>query len=520
MADHLFIIPGYSDEDFSFIPLRNLLIKQGLYQQDKIKSIEYASMDDQIDFPDFAHKLDREYEKFIEGHHTNTRIDILAHSTGSLVVRSWLYLRRKRQQARNQKLDVPVEHFFLFAPANFGSDLACIGRSSLNSARVSFMKIRDKINAQEESQRKTLRGNQDLFETGRKVLQGLEPASPVQWQLSIGDLHCETYFGPNDPSGQCCYPFVFSAGSPKEKKNIWRKFHFINPLYKDGTDNTIRIAGTSLNTRFLRLRSNQETSHIEWDSELIDKERKSSGFRKFQDIPLAIYKEYDHCGIINGKRTDNHGTEENKPLTAERWLPFEDLKRSLSVKTEGEFSEVADIFKKRTNKYIQSKCKRKKRKRNKGGVYQQFFFKAIDNTGQDIDDFDIDFVVQETETKELAVDETQCIHETLNKAYEIHNHSVDSSNKMLMLGNITDIESRLKELKSGKQVVMIVKAQGPYNGITYGEAEFVIYKPDGSHLNRNDISFFHPFTTTLVEIVLDRIIHNDILSRGDFTIGS
>jgi hypothetical protein len=46
MAKYLFIVPGYSDVGFSFRPLKNLLIDEGLYERENIKSIEYASLDD------------------------------------------------------------------------------------------------------------------------------------------------------------------------------------------------------------------------------------------------------------------------------------------------------------------------------------------------------------------------------------------------------------------------------------------------------------------------------------------
>lgn len=112
MAEYLFIVPGYSDEDFSFLPLRNLLIQENLYEREKIKSIEYASLDDQVDFRDFADKFDDTYKDFIETHPDAQQIDVLAHSTGSLVVRAWLYLRRTRQKRRNLPIDVPIEHLY------------------------------------------------------------------------------------------------------------------------------------------------------------------------------------------------------------------------------------------------------------------------------------------------------------------------------------------------------------------------------------------------------------------------
>jgi hypothetical protein len=264
MARYLFIVPGYSDVSFSFRPLKNLLIQQGLYDSDKIKSIDYASLDDQVDFRDFADKFDDIYNEFIKIH-PNTQIDVLAHSTGSLVVRAWLYLRRTRQTRRNLPIDVPIEHLFLFAPANFGSDLAKIGRSPLNAVRVTFTKLKKSF---------TLEGHEDkdLFETGKKVLEGLEPASPTQWELSMGDLHEHTYFGEHDPNlkKQYCFPFIFAAGQAKKTLESI----VVKELQKDGTDSTVRIAGTSLNTRLFTLRSNSIVAgtslhEIDWDKELM-----------------------------------------------------------------------------------------------------------------------------------------------------------------------------------------------------------------------------------------------------------
>ena len=76
-------------------------------------------------FKDFADKLDDDYNRIFNGE----RIDVACHSTGALVVRSWLALRRETQRQLNLSSDCPVEHLLMFAPANFGSDLAKLGQS-------------------------------------------------------------------------------------------------------------------------------------------------------------------------------------------------------------------------------------------------------------------------------------------------------------------------------------------------------------------------------------------------------
>jgi hypothetical protein len=500
MSDYLFIVPGYSDEDFSFRPLRNLLINQGIYDKENIFSWEYASLDDQVNFYDFADKIDDIYNDFLQVY-PNRRIDVLAHSTGSLVIRAWLYLRRMRQQIRNDTIDCPIEHLFLFAPANFGSDLAKLGRSALNSVRVSFTKL-NKAN--------TLPGNKDLFETGRKILQGLEPASPVQWRLSINDLHKETYFGEYDPSGDICFPFVFAAGNCNRNLASF----IIKELQKDGTDGTVRIAGTSLNTRKCKIRSlpNKKVT-IEWDQEIVKKDDPSSR-RKFENIAFAIFDQYDHTGIINGglKKPSNASSDlQWNPTLPEDWEPLGFLMQAKAVENKDEYRIVSQKFLEKTEDYSQKQI------RNKQGIFQQFFFKVTDDTGLSVTDFFIQFAVhnkgENPENEEL----TEELRRKLVGKSNFHLHSVENSYGVLMI-NLNDMKSFIDRVESDIIIKMRVFAKMPYNGVRFDDLEFVVY---GEENNADSMpSFFFPHTTTMVEIILNRVVSDTVVNRGTFALGA
>jgi alpha-beta hydrolase superfamily lysophospholipase len=129
----LLIVHGYSDRSDSFTELANLLRRENLYHD--IRSIDYDSIDDEATFQDYADRLDDIYRT---EYGDSERIDVLCHSTGSLVVRAWLALRRQRQlryaelTRTEPVLDVPVERLYMFAPANFGSDIAKLGQSFWN----------------------------------------------------------------------------------------------------------------------------------------------------------------------------------------------------------------------------------------------------------------------------------------------------------------------------------------------------------------------------------------------------
>ena len=116
MANKILIVHGYSDGAQSFTILRDFLVNKGLYQKQNVAYVSYASLEDAANFEDFSDKLDEDYARLYD----QERIDVACHSTGSLVVRAWLWMRLKRQLENGQEPISPVEHLLSFAPANFG----------------------------------------------------------------------------------------------------------------------------------------------------------------------------------------------------------------------------------------------------------------------------------------------------------------------------------------------------------------------------------------------------------------
>ena len=134
MGEKLIIVHGYSDNSVSFMSMRDFFVKDLKFDKGDVFHLDYASMDDDATFRDFADKLDTDYTKNFKGE----RINIACHSTGALVVRTWLALRRERQLQLHEKIDCPVKRLLMFAPANFGSDLASMGQSMLGKIRSTF----------------------------------------------------------------------------------------------------------------------------------------------------------------------------------------------------------------------------------------------------------------------------------------------------------------------------------------------------------------------------------------------
>lgn len=453
MATKLLILHGYSDGATSFTGLRDFFQANG-YARDDVFLLNYASMDDQSQFSDFADKLDEDFDKQFG----DERIDLACHSTGALVARLWLDLHYRRQRgAGGAKPRSPVRHLLMFAPANFGSDLAEMGQSFLGKFRCTF------FNANRQPG--------DFLESGKYVLQGLEPASPFQWELSSRDLHGEGYFNPELGDDNVCYPFVFAAG----RGYTGLQARVIKDRKKPGTDGTVRICGTSLNTRKCVVDfCNREVNPM-WAEE-----------RKFENVALAIFGGFNHGSIID--HTDEFERGPGK------WAL-----KALTVTTTAAYGRFA------------AECDEFTRRSYDGDPYQQFFFNVRDDVGLSVPDFYIDFYVQLADGS---------VHEKLTLEFdqsfeaEFHRHSADASCRALML-NLAKLRDYLKRLKAAKaRLVFDVHAISPIKEVRYLPAFAVVFDPAAE--TDDEPSFLYENTTTLVQIVLNRVATDQVLHLVNF----
>jgi pimeloyl-ACP methyl ester carboxylesterase len=159
MANPIVIIHGWSDDFGSFRKLRDFLSANLGTPTRILKLGDWISLDDDVGYADIAMALERAWKA--EKLPTAPRsVDVVVHSTGALVVREWM----TRYHAPET---VPIQRFLQLAPANFGSHLAHKGRSFIGRA---------------------VKGWKTGFETGTRILRGLELASPYTRALAERDL--------------------------------------------------------------------------------------------------------------------------------------------------------------------------------------------------------------------------------------------------------------------------------------------------------------------------------------------
>ena len=145
----------------------------------------------------------------------NQQFDAIVHSTGMLVVRSWLTTYADPRIKR-------LKHLIGLAPATWGSPLAHKGRSWIGS----IFKGRKELGP-------------DFMEAGNRILDGLELASRFTWDLAHRDLLGEKIFYGETRST----PFVFIFCGNRGYRGLR------GLINEDATDGTVRWAGCALNTR-------------------------------------------------------------------------------------------------------------------------------------------------------------------------------------------------------------------------------------------------------------------------------
>ncbi|OGT54744.1 MAG: hypothetical protein A3E01_18695 [Gammaproteobacteria bacterium RIFCSPHIGHO2_12_FULL_63_22] len=166
------ILHGWSDESRSFQTLTKRL--RALNLPGPIRPIylgDYVTMDDDVTFDDIIRAMDRAWNE-ARLPRTPRSVDMIVHSTGALVARSWMTRFFKPETN-------PLHRLLMLAPANFGSPLAHKGISFLGRIAKGYKSKR-------------------VFHTGKQILRGLELASPFTRRLAMIDRFdpANRWYGP------------------------------------------------------------------------------------------------------------------------------------------------------------------------------------------------------------------------------------------------------------------------------------------------------------------------------------
>jgi len=469
--DITLIIHGWSDCSSSFKKLKDYLVENKVGTVQTILYADYESREDNITFNDVIDGLNDQMKKngIIDADGNKLKdVNVIVHSTGGLVIRHWIWQYYAND---TQRIDqCPVKRLVMLAPANFGSPLAHRGKSFLGS----LFKGRWKIG--------------DFLEVGRNLLNGLELASPYQWDLAHEDvLGGKAYYNRNK-----IQTTILVGLNDYEGLRGW--------VNKPGTDGTVVIAGTSIDTAKLVLdfsRPPEETgkAHYEW------------AFTKPpDDFAFGVIDGVDHGSIV----------DPTSPKSGNKGIVGGFVLRALKTKTPQEFAKLVDDLEAYTDYSYQQTSKPK---------YQQFVLHAVDDLGDPIRDFTIEFFIfRAAQMSKGLVNETtldkqeralsQEAHELLTRGF--HTNQSDSSFRRFLV-DLAEIRAFLQKaentLDDKPALSMRVHVPKVDDGIQY-ETKYLqnVVIHDTSGKLKAPKNFFYENTTTFIELRVNRF--NDYVHIG------
>lgn len=410
------------------------------YDAKLINICNYISLNNEITIPDLGEGLNRAIQEAGWG---DQEFDAIVHSTGMLVMRAYLCNNAKRPQN--------LKHLVGLAPATWGSPLASQGRSFVGML---------------------FRGNRqvgpDFLNAGDLILEGLELGSEFTWDLAHRDLLGD------DPIftilKESPYVAVFIGNTP---------YTGIRELINQpATDGTVRWAGCGLNTR----------------KYVVDLRRDVKDEERMQVLDWAEGRQSIPMFPVDGR---NHTT-----ILAD---PPDDLVdmavKFLSVSSDDQLDEWTAAAKAWSDPALQ---KMLTYKGNPIDGWQQFVFHLIDEYGNGVPDYVVDLF--KANPAGLSGDALEAITMTAFDL-DVHAYGPDKSfrcfHAMLPPGIVKNGAGSLwlrVTASSGTQLIA-------YQGYAPGQAEITEVSPvivDISPFATGEDSLFHPFTTTLVEIMVNR----------------
>ena len=444
------ILHGWSDTFASFKPLARLL-RAKLPEQDVsiISLADYISMEDEVRFDDVVTAMQTAWEKHGLPKKKGS-VDAIVHSTGALVIRDWL--QRNFTPGR-----APIKHLLMLAPANFGSPLAHKGRSFLGRVWKGF------ITRQPEG---------ELFETGTRILKGLELASPYTWQLAERDRFGrggEMY----QPGNVLCTVLVGNTG-----------YGGIRTIAnEDGSDGTVRIS--TANMKCVRIKAvfpgnPEEVGHdVTYDME------DSTGTTAF-----GVMDSHDHSSIKLFHRSSS-SLRQVERARRDGGL-FADIVKALTVEDD-EFGAWCDSLAKRNDALLPKTVRSNSRKHG----FQNTVVRVQDQYGVGVEDYLLEFY-EKDDDKEIVA---ETFHTSAIRG--VHKYSDDASYRSVYVDC-----TRLRETidKVGEFLSVSVTAYPEMSERT--PAGFKTLGSDGIggiRIKHDDIDrFFVPHRTALVTLQLTR----------------
>ncbi len=472
MSRPLLLIHGYSADGNDFDALCEALVAKGVNAVD-VNICNYVSLNNEITIKDIAEGLDRALRMRPELANDEP-FDAIVHSTGMLVIRSWLtnYNAAVRSNGRLKRL----KHLIGLAPATWGSPQAHKGRTWLGAL---------------------VKGNKqpgpDFLNAGDQVLDGLELGSKFTWDLAHLDLlGPEPYYGKGPDTPYVC---VFIGNTA---------YQDVAAVANDpGTDGTVRWSGCALDTRKVTI--DLTRTPTDESGRPTDRVKISPWAGDRLEIPIIPVEGKNHATLIREPDPDMVGLVVdflkvgNNDKSFDAWVQkaTEFGKKALPkmLLNPGKGSAGLEGAAKAFVEHIFHVAEEQME------GWQQFVVHARDEHGDAVNDFMVEVLVQAEDGSWKAFPEMYT---------DVHAYKADPSYRCFHVRLPRGICSGKLPMKarinaSTGTELMVYQGYGSQDDPKQLKATADPVLVDLGDLGKGNGSLFYPFTTTLVEIVLNRV---------------
>lgn len=461
------ILHGWSDTWDSFAPLANFLKASGFQTFDLFLS-KYISMDDDVSIEDAAKAMQAAVEEKIAGKELTPPFDLIVHSTGGLVARTWL----SAYCAGMKPEKMPVQRLVMIAPANFGSKLADVGQTILG---------------------RVVKGWDHGFHTGKLMLDGLALGSPFQWDLASRDLFALDA-GDDAPiyGADLVWPFVIVGSMPYQ--------HGLRQMVNEnGSDGTVRVAAANLNVYgatldFTRdkaptvMRMTGAASVAAAQGALIPWKRR---YDEAMEFPLAVMAHRDHASITDPTIRGDDETDKQQEEFRNCLLG------ALGCPSYAQYQGLQQAW-----KTISDAVQDPGSADEDHHMHLQLNVRVVDEYGKRVTDYMIEFLAPDYAQN---TDLTGLFHDKVIK--DVHKNGQDASIRTIYIDRQLMLQLFYEQIPAGrpKELRLSVSATSPGDNVKYfadasgGKGEFVVHSQEEADrwLRRN--------ATHFLKIVIPRI---------------
>ena len=463
MPRPIVLIHGYSAEGLDFKPLCERFSQPGNPAID-LNIGNYVSLNNEITIKDIAEGFDRALRNNSKLD-KDQEFDAIVHSTGMLVIRCWLtnYGAAVGNNSRLKRL----KHLVGLAPATWGSPQAHKGRTWIGAL----------VKGDKEP-------GPDFLNAGDEVLDGLELGSRFTWDLAHLDLLGKTpYYGAGADTPYVC---VFIGNT---------HYTGIASVANDpGTDGTVRWAGCGLNTR--KISMDLTRTPVGADGQSASRVSMSPWAGRV-DIPMIAVEGKNHATLISApedgmvKRILSF-LEIDQQAAYEDWVKeakeygAEPLKKMLVNPGKGAAGLPGEV------KAFFGHLFHNAEQEMEG--WQQFVVRMRDERGDPVTDYLID-VLRKQDGKWV---------EFMEMYADVHAYGSDASFRCFHIRlpiGITKEPLRVRITASTGTKLMAYQGYGSDDD---GKTMKADAEPVVIDLDTGEGTLFYPFTTTLVELIVNR----------------